>query len=64
MIELVVWPKSDEPVDHLLEVGDVAHVERHDEAVLAGDPVALDDLRRLARELGDLRELTAARPDA
>ena len=36
----------------------------HEEAVLAGDAVALDDLGRLARELGDLRELARRRADA
>ena len=45
---------EDERVDQLLEVLDVADVDAHDEAVLAGDPQALDDLRRRAREVGDL----------
>jgi inner membrane transporter RhtA len=39
-------------------------VELHEEAVLAGDPVALDDLGRRARELGDLRQLARRRADA
>src|SRR5688500_3991828 len=44
-------PVDDEAVEHLLQVLDVAHVELHEEAVLAGDPMALDDLRSVAREL-------------
>src|SRR4051812_24854307 len=53
-----------EAVDELLEVPDVAHVRLEEEAVLAGDAVALDDLRRGLRDLGDLRELARRRPDA
>ena len=41
----------------LLEVLDVAHVGRHDVAVVAGDAVALDDLGRVAREVRDLGQL-------
>ena len=35
----------------------VAHVDLHVEAVLAGHAVALDDLGRGLRDLGDLRDL-------
>src|SRR5919198_335881 len=53
-----------EAVDDLLEVLDVAHRRLHEEAVLAGDAMALDDLGRLARELGDLGDLARRRADA
>src|SRR2546421_4629598 len=49
--------EGEEPVDHLLEVPDVADVQLHEEAVLAGDAVTLDDLGALARHLRDLGEL-------
>ena len=38
-------PVDQEAVDHLLQVLDVPHVQLEEEAVLAGDPVALDHLR-------------------
>src|SRR4051812_31630679 len=50
-------PEQHEPVDDLLEVLDVADVGLHEEAVLAGDAVALDHLGRLARELCHLGQL-------
>src|SRR4051812_19229941 len=53
-----------EAVDDLLEVLDVAHVRGHDEAVLAGDPVALDDLGRAPRELRGAGELHRRRAQA
>src|ERR671923_2540384 len=53
-----------EAVDQLLKVLDVAHRRLHEEAVLAGDPMALDHLGRLARELGDLVDLARRRPHA
>src|SRR4051794_21188649 len=53
-----------EAVDELLQVLDVAHRRLHEEAVLAGDAVALHDLRRRARELGHLGDLTRRGPDA
>ena len=57
-------PEERERVDHLLEVLHVAHVQLQEEAVVARDPVALDDLGRVAGELGDLRELARRRADA
>src|SRR5919109_5151666 len=53
-----------EAVDELLEVLDVAHGRLHEEAVFAGDAVALDDLGRVAGELGDLVDLARRRADA
>src|SRR3954471_10965792 len=50
-------PQYDEAVDHFLEVRHVAHVRLHEVAVIARDPVALDDLLRRAREIGHVREL-------
>src|SRR5689334_10975146 len=50
-------PERGEPVDELLEVRDVADVGLQEEAVLAGDAVALDDLGRRVRDLGDLGQL-------
>src|SRR5436305_15167226 len=55
-------PERKEPVDHLLEVLDVADVELHEEAVLPRDAVALDHLGAVAPRPGDLRQL--ARPGA
>src|SRR4051794_18523881 len=52
-----------EAVDDLLQVRDVAHRGLHEEAVLAGDAVALHDLGRVARELGHLGDLARGRPD-
>ena len=43
---------------------DVADVELHEVAVLAGDAVALGDLWRRASELGDLAELPGSGADA
>src|SRR5918996_6380140 len=54
----------DEAVDDLLEVLDRADVRLHEEAVLAGDAVALDDLGRVAREVGDRAQLARRRADA
>src|SRR5215212_11188208 len=55
---------DDEAVDELLQVLDVAHRRLHEEAVLAGDAVALDDLGRRARQVGDLVDLARGRADA
>src|SRR4051812_15410887 len=44
--------EDDEAVDDLLQVLDVAHRGLHEEAVLAGDAMALDHLGGVARELG------------
>jgi hypothetical protein len=58
-------PEQHEAVEHLFEVLDRAEVELEHEAVLAGDAVALDDLGRLLRQLGDLVQLPAhSGPDA
>src|SRR5256886_8268525 len=46
--------EGQEPVDHLLEVPDVADVQLHEEAILTRDAVALDDLRALAGDVDDL----------
>ncbi len=35
-----------------------------DEAIVAGDPVAFDDFRELAQDVGDVCELAGQRPDA
>ena len=53
-----------EAVDQLLEVPDVAHVEPHHEAVLAGDAMALGHLGRLPGERGDLGDHPGGRADA
>src|SRR4051812_25522392 len=53
-----------EAVDDLLEVRDVTHVGGQEEAVLAGDAVALDDLARAPRQLRDLGQLTRRRAHA
>src|SRR3712207_7396768 len=55
--------EHDEVVDDLLEVLDVAHVRGHHVAVVAGDPAAVDDLRRALRELGDVAQLTGSRSE-
>jgi hypothetical protein len=57
-------PVCDELVDHLLEVLDVADVGRHDEAVVARDPMALDDLGRLPGQVGDDGDVPGRGPDA
>ena len=43
-----------EAVDDLLEVLHGAHVDRHDVAILTGDPAAADDLRGLLGQIADL----------
>src|SRR4249920_2109297 len=48
---------EDEAVEDPLEVLHRSEVELHEEAVLARDPVALDDLGDLARDLRDLVQL-------
>src|SRR5919199_427906 len=53
-----------EAVDQVLEVPDVSDVGLDEEAVLPGDPVALDDLGARPRHLGHLRQLTRARAHA
>jgi hypothetical protein len=45
-------------------VQDVAQMRAHDVAVVPGHAVALDHLRRLAGELGDVLNLARGRPDA
>src|SRR3954451_20422973 len=55
---------EDEAVDQLLEMLDVADGGLHEEAVLAGDAMALDDLRGRARELAALGDLARRRADA
>src|SRR4051812_16257032 len=52
-----------EAVDQLLKVLHVAHRGLHEEAVLAGDAVALDHLRRVAGQLGDLGDHAGRRAD-
>ena len=52
-----------EPVEQRLEVGDGRGVHLHQEAVLAGDPVALADLGRAGGQVGDPWQLTGARAD-
>src|SRR3954454_5761035 len=56
--------EDDEAVDHLFQMSHVAHVRLHEVTVVAGHAVALDDLCRLAREPGDIRELPRRRPHA
>src|SRR3954447_4650027 len=53
-----------EAVDHLFEVRHVAHVRLHEVTVVARHPLALDHLLRLARALGDVRQLAGRRPHA
>ena len=53
-----------EAVDDLLEVLDVADVGAHHVAVLPRHAVALDDLRRVAGDVGDLAQLARGRADA
>ena len=50
-----------EAIEHGLEVVDRVQVELHQEAVVTGDAVALDDLGRLAGELGDAGQLPRRR---
>lgn len=56
--------QGDEVIDELLEVRDITDVRGDEVAVLAGDAVALDDLRRLLRQLRDVLELPWRRPEA
>src|SRR4051794_31473263 len=53
--------EDDEAVDHFLEVGHVAHVGLHEVTVVAGHPMALDDLLGRARGVGHVRELPRCR---
>ena len=53
-----------EAVDDLLEVLDVADVGAHHVAVLPRHAVALDDLGRVAGDVGDLAQLARRRADA
>ena len=53
-----------EAVDDFLEVLDVAHVGAHHVAVLPRHPVALDDLGRVAGDVGNLAQLARRRADA
>src|SRR5436190_18008695 len=53
-----------EAVDDLLEVLHVADVRREDEAVLARDAMAFDDLGGALGEPGDLRQLPRRGADA
>src|SRR3954447_5586481 len=57
-------PVGDEDVDDLLQVQDVADVCLEEEAVLAGDPMALDDLWGALGQLGDLSQLARRGPHA
>ena len=52
-----------EPVQHRLQRVDRRHVHLEQEAVLAGDPVALADLRGTGGQLGDPGQLARAGPD-
>jgi hypothetical protein len=54
-----------EPVQHLVQLLHGDEVNLHDEAVLPGGAVALDDLRNALGQLGDLRQLPGhgAHPD-
>src|SRR4051794_15860333 len=55
--------EDDEAVDDLLEVCHVAHVRLHEVTVVAGHAMALDHLRRLAREVGHVHQLARRGPD-
>ena len=54
-------PVGREAVEHAFEVVERPQVQLQEEAVLAGDAVALDDLRDLARDVPDPLELPARR---
>ena len=53
-----------EPVEHFLELVDPAQVHLEEEAVIAGDAVALDHLRALTCDLADPLELPRRGRDA
>src|SRR5688572_20619675 len=55
---------DEEAVEQRAQLVDRAQVHREVEAVLAGDPVALADLRDLRRQLRDARELPGRGLDA
>jgi hypothetical protein len=47
-------PEEEEPVEKLFEFADRRRVNLEEETVLSGDSIALDHLRRLLCDLGDL----------
>jgi hypothetical protein len=57
-------PVQREPVQNLLEIVHRAQPNEEQVAVLSRDAVALEDLRRVFRDLGDPVELAHGRPDA
>ena len=57
-------PVENEAVEDGFELLHGPEMELHEEAVFAGDPVALDDLRDLLGDLGDLVELARGGADA
>ena len=63
MIDVVVWPST---VKRSITSSRCSTSRRgaHDVAVVACHAVALDHLRRLAGELGDVLDLTRGRADA
>src|SRR5512133_1889241 len=56
--------EHDETVEDPLEVVHRPEVQLHEEAVLARDPVAVDDLGNLSRQLRDLLKLAGRRSNA
>ena len=53
MIDVLVIAIGDDPVDDLLQMLHRADMRLGDEAVVAGDPVAFDDFRQVAQDVGD-----------
>jgi hypothetical protein len=55
--------ENDETVEDRLEIVHRPEVQLHEEAVLSGNPVAVDDLGNLSGELRDLLKLAGGRPN-
>ena len=54
----------EERIEDSIELIDVREMHLHDQTIFARDSVTFDDLRDLARELADARQLTGIRSDA
>src|SRR4029453_17862755 len=55
--------ENDETVEDRHEIVHRPEVQLHEEAVLPGNPKAVDDLGNLSGELGDLLKLAGGRPN-
>src|SRR6266478_4179331 len=56
-------PIGEERIEHAVQVVQALEIDLEDEAILAGNAIAFDDLRHRLSKLGDLGELPGHWPD-